>query len=452
MVFILILITYSLPIDSPIMDYIEYLQVRGIMDIPTMKPYEHTWVLTSATEIFISERSFMNVERKLITSLRPFVLKNEDFSWLCHLHGDYQYTPEYYHGYFDYRAGGQLTQSLRFSHGLRFKRGSDIDSLGPKPWKNFQVYLDEGLLQFNTGSLNFLIGRRNYQLGYFGNDDLLLSSNTQGYDGFSFSLPFHYFEFHTIFSVLDASRERYLVFHRIGLHLPGFLKCGFSEALLFSETLQPLYLNPFLPYYLAQWGIDRDDNIMWCFDIQLQLWRSLFYGELLIDDYMYENDPYPDKIAYRLGIKTTFMNPLLATIHYTFVDKWVYTHHHSVNIYEQNNQSLGFPLGNDVDRIGLIVKYMTVYGIYPSGEITYERKGEGSIFLPYEEEGGDWNPPFPSGVVEKTLTFRFGVGFVMGDLFHGRLSVGKQYSTNYGHAPDNDQSDILFNASLWIVL
>ena len=35
--------------------------------------------------------------------------------------------------------------------------------------------------------------------------------------------------------------------------------------------------------------------------------------------------------------------------------------------------------------------------------LDYVRKGEGDLYTPYEEEQGDKTPPFPSGIVEKSL-------------------------------------------------
>jgi hypothetical protein len=261
-------------------------------------------------------------------------------------------------------------------------------------------------------------------------------------------IPGRYLEFHNIFTVLDASQNRYMVVHRIGLRLRNFLSVGFSEALLFGGTLEPVYMNPFLPYYLSQWGIDRDDNIMWCFDLSIRAYNSRLYGELLIDDYMYEDDPYPDKLAYRIGIKSVLFNHFFMRAEYTFVDKWVYTHHHEENVYARDGYPLGFPSGNDVDKVTLAIKYMTVFGLYPDIRISYTRKGEGSIFLPYEEEGGDWTPPFPSGIVEKNFEVTVGLQYVFRYNFYIQCEAGKRYYTNRNHISGNDDNETILNVGL----
>lgn len=447
-----ILLSYTIPFDSPIMDNIEYLQIKGLVDIPSIRPYELEWIVPQIDELLINDVEINEIDRKIISSFNPLLIKNENFSSLFHLKGEYQKNPKFYYGFLNFRLGGQLVNNIRFSQALRFQRASEIDSFGPKPWKNFQVYLTEGLVKFNLAKIKFDIGRRNLLLGYGDENGLLLSLDPQGYDGFLLFIPVRYFEFYNIFSVLNASENRYISIHRIGLNIKRFLKLGFSEAILFGESLEPLYLNFFLPYYLAQWGADRDDNIMWFFDAQLKLFNSIIYGELLIDDYMYEDDSFPDKLAYKLGSKSLILNSLLLKINYTFVDKWVYTQRYRINTYERNGYPLGFPLGNDVDRVSFSIKFMNRYGLYPGFKIDYMRKGEGSIFLPYEEEGGDWNPPFPSGIVEKKLEIKLGLDYTLKYNFYIKADVGKQYWTNYNHISGNDMDDTIFNIALWAVL
>ena len=449
-----------IPFDSPVMDNIEYLQIKGLIDIPSIRPYEMGWLVSQIDELLINDFKLNEIDRKIVSSFSPFLAKKEDFSTLFYLNGAYQNSPELYYGMFSYRLGGRLAKNIVYSHGGSIRRASEIDSLGGHIWEGFQPYMNEGLIQFQTNRVILDIGRRNYLLGAGDDNSLLFSLDPQGYDGFLLFIPLRYLEFYGIFSILDAYHERYISIHRIGLNIQRFLKLGFSEAILFAKSLEPLYLNVFLPYYVSQWGMNRDDNIMWSFDWQLSVAHSIIYGEFLIDDYMYEDDPYPDKIAYKIGIKSLIQNTFLVKMKYTFVDKWIYTHEGPINIYARTDylylpdsgNPLGFPLGNDVDELSFSIKYVNKYGLYPSLEMNYIRKGQGSIFLPYEEEGGTWNPPFPSGVIEKKLDVLVGLNYLLQHNSYLEAKIGKSYWTNYNHTSGDDRDDFLFNLAVWVIL
>ncbi len=456
----LFLFFYTISFDSPVMDNIEYLQIKGLIDIPSIRPYEMSWLVSQIEELLLNDMKLNEVDRKIVSSFSPFLIKNEDFSTLFHVRGLYQKSPELYYGLIGYRLGGRLADNIEYSHGGRIRRASKLDSLAGQQWRNFQPYMNEGLITFHVERARCDIGRRNFLLGPGDDNSLLLSLDPQGYDGFLLFIPLRYFEFYSIFSILNASRNRYFSLHRFGLDIKRFLKLGFSEAILYGESLEPLYLVSLLPYYLSQWGIDREDNIMWCFDAQLSLYNSVIYGEFLIDDYMYEDDPYPHKIAYKIGLKSLIFNNFLVKMSYTFVDKWVYTHKKLINTYVRDNHiylpdsgfSLGFPLGNDVDQLSFSIKFMNKYGLYPGLEINQIRKGEGSIYLPYEEEGGQLNPPFPSGIAERKFDVLAGFSYILKYNFYIDIYVGKRYWTNNGHISGNNKDDFLFDISLWIVL
>ncbi|UCG92804.1 MAG: hypothetical protein JSV97_03595 [candidate division WOR-3 bacterium] len=447
-----IILSYTLPLDSPIMYHIEYLQLRGLIDIPSVRPYELDWIVPQIDDILISEVTLNEVDKKILSFFHPLLIKDPDFSYLVHVNGEYQTNPELYYGLLDERFGGTLTNSITYAHGMSIRRANELDSLGPRPWKDFQAYLHEGLIRFNINKIQFNIGRRNYLLGFADENSLLLSPDKQGYDGFYLFMPSRYYEFYTIFTILDAQKNRYLSVHRIGLDLKRFLKLGFSEAILFTGSLQPIYLNFLLPYYLAQWGTDRNDNIMWSFDIQINLFNSLMYAEFLIDDYMYEDDPYPDKLAFSLGLKSLLFAKFLVKLNYTAVDKWVYTHERRVNTYERNGSPLGFPLGNDVDQLNFSCVFMNEYGLYPRFTLQYTRKGEGSISVPYEQEGGSWTPPFPSGIVEKKLDITLGLQCVLRYKFYIGIDVGQRYWKNYDHISGDDRDEMLFTISMKMII
>jgi len=450
--FLFVILTYTLPIDSPQLGDIEYLQLRGLIDIPSIRPYDADWIINQIDEILVSEIELNTVDRKIISHFTPLLTNNPNFSYLFHIIADYQNEPRIYQGALDERLGGNLLKDLRFAHAMRIRRANVLDSLGPTPWNEFQAYLTEGSVTFRHEKIRFELGRRNFLLGPGDTHGLLLSSDRQGYDGFFLHIPSQYYEFYGMFSVLDAAPPKYLSLHHLGLDLRRFLKIGFTEAILSADSLEPLYLNIFFPFYLSQWGLNRDDNIMWSLDFELHLLNSIFYGELLIDDYMYEDDPYPHKLAYQVGLKSLLCKRLVAKLNYTRVDKWVYTHHEEQNVYERYGRCLGFPLGNDVDQLTLTLKYVEWHGVSPRVSIDLVRKGEGSIYLPYELEGGPTNPPYPSGVVEKTFETKIGVDYNLLRNFYLMVDIGKIYRSNAEHISGNDSDHFVFKASIWVIL
>jgi len=458
---LLCLLTYTIPFDSPIMDNIEYLQIRGLIDIPSIRPYEMGWLVSQIDELLINDVKLNKVDRKIVSSFNPLLKKSEDFSTLFHLKAEYRRRPDVYGGVFDYRLGGWLTNSIEYSHAIMIRRASEIDSSGGRAWRNFQVYLNEGFMRFHIEKLTFDIGRRNFLLGTGDDNSLLFSLDPQGYDGFLLFIPYRHIEFYGIFSILDAAQKRYISIHRIGLNIDKFLKIGYSEALLFAQSLEPLYVNFFFPWGVSQWvrAHDIDANIMLCLDGQLSVFNSIIYGELFIDDYQTAEVPYPNIIAYKIGLKSLILDNFLLKINYTFVDKWVYTHELPINTYirtgyfylPDSGHLLGFPLGNDVDRLSLSVKYMNTYGLYPSLSINHTRKGEGDVFLPYEKEFGPLNPPFPSGIVEKKLEIVFGLDYLFRYNFGIDAHVGRRYLRNFNHTANNNKDETFFTIRLWAI-
>ena len=448
---VFILFSYTIPFDSPIMAGVEYLQVKHLIDLPSIKPYEIDWLVPQIDELLINEANLNSIDKRIISYFEPFLVKDLDRSNLSHFKAWYESEPASYGGFLDGRLGGRLTPNVAYAQALRIRIGSELDPLGPRPWKDFQAYLSEGLIKFDFEKIKFYLGRRNYQFNAYSEQSLLLSLDPQGYDGFFVVLPSQYYEFCNAFVMLDGAQQRYLSIHRIGLNFRKFMKLGFSEAILFADALEPLYLNFFFPYYLAQWGLGRDDNIMWCLDGQLAIANSIIYGEFLIDDYMYEDDPYPNKLAYQIGLKSLIFNQFFLKINYAFVDKWVYTHHDTINTYERDGHSLGFPLGNDVDQLSLSLKYMNRYGIFPAIVFDYVRKGEGSISLPYEQEGGDWAPPFPSGIVERKLDIKLTCDCTLATRYYLTVSLGRRYWYNYNHVTGDDRDETLLNLTVWAI-
>jgi hypothetical protein len=454
---LVLVISYTLPIDSPLMADIEHLQVKGMLDFQYIKPYGTDEILPQFDEILVSETELTGISRKIVAHFGPMVRKSQDLYAGLWLHSEYRNDPEKPFGIADMRMSSRITRHLAFDQAIRFRFSSVTDSAGPKPWKDkVQAYLGEGAVRCDLEKFKFVLGRRDFLLGPGDDHSLFLSPQPEGYDGYLIQVPMHYFEFSTTFSVLDMSAMRFISTHRLGFKIKTF-DVGFSESILWAGGIEPVYLNFLLPYYLEQWGIDRDDNIMWSFDAALKAFGAVIYGELLIDDFQYEAptgnyDEYPDKLAYQFGLKTIMKETVFMKLNYARVDKWVYTHDVPGNVYENDGLPLGFPLGNDADKLTLSARALTTRNIYPYVSIDYSRKGEGSLYVPYETELGPANPPFPSGIVQKDLVLMIGICYIHRSMFFFSAEAGRKTIKNNGNVQGADASDTLVRLALSIML
>jgi hypothetical protein len=453
---ILWLLSYTIPLDAPAMPDIEYFQIRGMIDMPLIKPYQLADLTSQLDRLLMAEYELSLAEKKMLSHFGQLLGKSSDFSTLIHLNGSYFREPFRTGGFLDYRLGGRLVDHLYFSQGMRFQAGSEVDTiLPPYPWKkHIKAYLNEGLLQADFERFQFELGRKNLFLGPGDEHGLLLSPDRQGYDGFFVWIPRQLYDFSGAFTVLDGRRNRFLAVHRLGLNLKGF-QLGFSESLLWGGELEPVYLNIFFPYYLSQWGLHRDDNIMWQFDASCDLFNTVLYAEFLIDDFQYGKpdgfDSFPNKLAFQAGIKKIIGGFLVAKLNYTFVDKWVYSQRFAVNAYEKDGLPLGFPLGNDADRWSIDCRFLTSMGLYPGLKLEYIRQGQGTIFLPYETELGDPTPPFPSGIVQTAVNIIPRVSYRLLRNLYLQAEGGPRLIRNESHVTGRDATRYSLNAAIWMV-
>jgi hypothetical protein len=435
---------------------IEYFQIRGMIDLPLIKPYDLDDVTPQLDRLILGEYELNSAEKKMLSHFDILLGKAIDFSTLFHLNGSYQKEPDRGKGFLDYRLGGRLLDHLNYAQGIRIQASNKIDSvLPPYPWKKYvKAYLNEGLIKVDYERFHFEAGRKNLFWGPGDEYSLLLSPDLQGYDGFFIRIPQKLYDFNSAFAVLNTRGARFLAVHRLGFNLKR-IQLGFSESILWGNELEPIYLNFLLPYYLAQWGLHRDDNIMWALDAAVNFNNTVFYAEFLIDDFQYSKpdgfNRFPDKLAFQAGIKKIIGRSFIAKLNYTFVDKWVYTQRIPINTYEKDGLPLGFPLGNDADQWVFNCRYITAIGLYPSLKVEYTRQGEGTIFLPYETELGDPNPPFPSGIVQQTVIIMPGISCRFKRNFYLQVESGPAIIRNVNHVPGQNETQLMLNAGGWMV-
>jgi len=225
---------------------------------------------------------------------------------------------------------------------------------------------------------------------------------------------------------LGAGEHVFLAGHRLVIAGPK-LSVGLNEAVVYSGTIpDPIYLNPFAPYYVSQHNERADDNIFWSLDAD---WRPLpgheLYTELLADDLQYDRDTSnPDKYAATFGYR--FAGVLLdatdieLTLEYSQARKWTYTHKHVEHRLEHDGVPLGLDLGPDAERMLLQARVYPRRHIALGLEYVHARKGDGSLRVPYYKGIDNPDSEFPSGDVRAVdsvkLSFEYDDlnGFVSG--------------------------------------
>ncbi|MCD6501534.1 hypothetical protein J7L01_02950 [bacterium] len=213
--------------------------------------------------------------------------------------------------------------------------------------------------------------------------------------------------------------RRYLAGHRLEF-LSRHFSIALHETMLyggFGRSLEAIYTVPFFWYHAQQLNLGLDDNTFVGGDIQLLFPPVRFSGELLVDDIQVESQTQADEeppevaLAVQADLGTSlFERWLTFSARYEGVTNWTYNQNKVWNRYLYMEEPLGSGLGNDVDMLSVGARFFARPELIIGAKAFYKRKGEGEIEAywaePWLDVEGDYNPPFPTGIVEKTTGMR----------------------------------------------
>ncbi len=363
------------------------------------------------------------------------------------------------------------------------ERALDPDYPG-KTWRGMAGDIDHATLSYHSQHWTLTAGR---QRVFWGPQpvNLLLSQTAEPLDQASVTYRRGILQFNFLFAQLDQSRpheldslrypdesfqdNRYLAAHRLDLTFWKRLRVGVFETALFGGHGVPpklSYLNPLQSFHSSQLNNGQDDNTMVGLDISVLPMKGLsLYGQLLIDDLQVDNEVQSDQEPNEIGILlSTFLAGEIGTIRpdvkieYTRIANRTYHQRQPRNRFLYRNTLLGHPLGPDADSVAFAVRFWP--GTTQMMEISagYTRHGEGSIYRPWSEPWllvtGDYNEPFPSGIVEKKfgLAVRYSGYLPIGPASSRRVFLSTQagYATidNRANVLDDDGTDVWFRVAI----
>ena len=324
-----------------------------------------------------------------------------------------------------------------------------------KKWKNkiSGGFINSGI-NFKTKNLSLLIGNTRVVFTTSPFNSPILSLDTPPIPMLSYTLKFGGLTITQITGYLGfysgtlyapdvnpsdtVDINRYLLIHRFSLRPYRNLGLGFTEISIagYNGGFDPTILNPIGIYYVKQFNLWSNVNIIWNFDAVLKIKKTILYANLLIDDFQYEEDPWNEPA--HMGINTGIIHKIN---NYTFVleynrfTRWVYGHFYVWQRYTYGNYPLGMEPASDFEN--LILKIGR--GIL-SFDFEYRNRGETSPFtswpVDYTQPQGSGNSfpenNFLSGVVERNASIRLSLlkKFNNYELF---TQAGVLYSKNHGH-------------------
>lgn len=205
--------------------------------------------------------------------------------------------------------------------------------------------------------------------------------------------------------------HKWIAAHRLELSLSKSLDVGLQEVVIYGRRgVETAYLNPMLPYLVAEHTLGDRDNVSIGLDFDFRTVRNLkFTGELFIDDLFAPweilNDFWGNKLAFGLG--ADWADPFgLRDSHLVFeyvrIEPYVYTHEDSVNVFEHYASGLGRSMHPNSDRVGVEAGHRFSLEFQAAATFSIQRHGRGDRRIPHRPEDGE-TKSFLGGTVERVI-------------------------------------------------
>ena len=462
------------------------------------KPYTKGEVAKALIELTKSKQKILTTEQRL---LKKLLLEFEEEIDFLNNHQKSNYEIQIgtrlqgnidkvqtiktsYKGIYRTKALVQINNNITIYNGINVDQYLVDDPLyRGKEWRGAVGYNEQAYITGKFIRFQIKFGRDFLKWGAGRTGTLMFSDVAQPMDQFNLkiqlgSLQYNYFHaqldpmdglFYSndSLALVKGKANRYISAHRVDMHfLNHRLECSIAEGLLYSglyESVDFSYINPFIVYYGAQINKSDEANMFTCADIRFYLKNNLsFYSSLLIDDFQVEKtgpvDLEPNEIGYILGLDWADpfnLSGFLLSGEYTRVTNRTYKTPNPWESFLYRNRTLGHPLGNDFDLWLIELCKWWTGNLIVKLDYQFIRKGEGSIYTPWDEPWMDYtvnegySEPFPTGIVEKRN--RVGIDVK----FYPSIHWGIQGIVNYLNRKnadcfqDNNKDETQWRIGIW---
>lgn len=301
------------------------------------------------------------------------------------------------------------------------------------------VYRDDAAasLVWSLPWLRLAFGRDQAAWGPGYRGSLMLSRHARYFDMLQMNVTFRRFRFLSIHGKLSSGvGQKYLAGHRLEVQILRWLQMSWSETVIYGNRgIEPMYINPLMPYHVAEHHLgDRDNNCMG-FDCVAYPARNLkMVMEFFLDDFTMAKNPFTyfgNKWAILAGLRWTApfrLRNVDVVMEYARIEPFVYTHRDSINTYTNYDRSIGHWLGPNSDDLFIRTNMILHRDLHMAFTLERIRRGEGGLLEPHDRSEGD-RKAFLAGTVEKIWNVGFSFRWqVFRDAF---LSLDYRYADTH---------------------
>ena len=270
----------------------------------------------------------------------------------------------------------------------------------------YDYFRATGTVGFRSRFFEVRLGRDRAHLGP-GQTSLVLSDYGPAFDQLQLRTSFWRVQYVNIFaSMTDPTPlpveggdenipNKFGAFHRLGLTLPGGVKLGLFESVIFAPDaseqtrldIEPAYVNPIIFYRAVERDLGSPDNVLLGADASwtTPLRGLQVYGQFMIDEFVVDEiftDSWRNKYGLLLGarldglpLETLALGELSLAFEYARLRPYLYTHRDPSTSYTHYNDLLGHPAGPNAEDLALFARYRPTPRLEAGLNVAYTRRG-----------------------------------------------------------------------------
>ncbi len=318
--------------------------------------------------------------------------------------------------FFDNEESGN---NLDITKDLTPDRGTSVTKIKENSFEYDQVNASAAYY-WSNGSIS--LGKEYFNIGNGRNGNIILNDKSPSFPFIRLDykpvdwLRFFYFHGFLVSNVPDSSTLRYsqvedrnsisdipkfMAFHTLSFYPSDNFSFTLGESIVYSETIQPIYLIPVMFFRVADHYLSRDNGSA---SGNAQLFadasytnasiKSKFYGSLFVDELSFNSifeGGNLSALGYTVGIESAdlLLNNSSIGIEYTRVNPFVYMNSVDAQVFTNDSYNLGHWIGSNGDIISFFYKQYLTRSLKFTLNTWYFRKGKNE--LPDEQ----YTTPYP---------------------------------------------------------